>query len=102
MRKTAGISMVRLEGEQLFEIRSPAQQRVCSVIGAFWGGNMRFNLSLLRFLSFSFFLTFSGMTVRAQSDRGTIAGTVLDTSGGVVAIAKVTATDTATSATYSA
>ena len=30
--------MLRLEGEQLFEIRSPAQQRVCSVIGAFWGG----------------------------------------------------------------
>ena len=63
---------------------------------------MRFNLSLLWFLSFSFFLTFSGMTVRAQSDRGTIAGTVLDSSGGVVANAKVTATDTATSATYSA
>src|SRR6266481_523407 len=63
---------------------------------------MRFNLSLLRFLSFSFFLTFSGMTVRAQSDRGTIAGTVLDSSGGVVTNANVTATDTATSATYSA
>jgi len=30
--------MVRLEGEQLFEIQSPAQQRVCSVIGAFLGG----------------------------------------------------------------
>ncbi len=30
--------MVRLEGEQLFVIRSPAQQRVCSVIGAFLGG----------------------------------------------------------------
>ena len=30
--------MVRLEGEQLFEIQSPAQQRVCSVIGAFFGG----------------------------------------------------------------
>jgi Carboxypeptidase regulatory-like domain len=63
---------------------------------------MRFNLSLLRFLSFSLFLTFSGMAARAQSDRGTIAGTVLDSSGGVVANAKVTATDTATSATYSA
>ena len=63
---------------------------------------MRFNLSLLRFLSFSLFLTFSGITARAQSDRGTIAGTVLDSSSGVVANAKVTATDTATSATYSA
>jgi hypothetical protein len=29
--------MVRLEGEQRFEIRSPAQQRVRSVIGAFGG-----------------------------------------------------------------
>src|SRR6266481_6080253 len=63
---------------------------------------MRFNLSLLRFLSFSFFLTFSGMTVRAQSDRARDGSTVLDSSGGVVANAKVTATDTATSATYSA
>ncbi len=63
---------------------------------------MRFNLSLLRFLSFSLFLTFSGITARAQSDRGTIAGTVLDSSSGVVANAKVTATDTATSTTYSA
>ena len=72
------------------------------MIGAFFGGEMRFNLSLLRFLSFSLFLTFSGITARAQSDRGTIAGTVLDSSGGVVANANVTATDTATSATYSA
>ncbi len=30
--------MVRLEGEQPFEIRSPAKHRVCSVIGAFLGG----------------------------------------------------------------
>src|SRR5258708_18698474 len=94
--------MVRLEGEQLFEIRSPAKLRGCSEIGAFLGGEMRFNLSLPRFLFFSLFLTFSGITVRAQSDRGTIAGTVLDSSGGVVADASVTATDTATSATYSA
>src|SRR5260370_30696835 len=102
MGRRAGISMGRLEGEQLFEIRSPAKLRVCSEIGAFLGGEMRFNLSLPRFLFFSLFLTFSGITVRAQSDRGTIAGTVLDSSGGVVADASVTATDTATSATYSA
>ncbi len=63
---------------------------------------MRFNLSLLRFLSLSLFLALSGITVRAQSDRGTIAGTVLDISGGVVANARVTATDTETGATYSA
>ncbi len=30
--------MVRLEGEQLFEIRSPAKWRACSVVGAFLGG----------------------------------------------------------------
>ena len=63
---------------------------------------MRFNLSLLRFLSFSLLLAFSGMAARSQSDRGTIAGTVLDSSGGVVANANVTATDSATGATYSA
>src|SRR5260370_29137096 len=94
--------MVRLEGEQLFEIRSPAKLRVCSEIGAFLGGEMRFNLSLPRFLFFSLFLTFSGITVRAQSDRGTIAGTVLDSSGGVVADATVPPTDTATTPPYSA
>jgi len=72
------------------------------VIGAFLGGEMRFNLSLLRFLSFSFFLTFSGITARAQSDRGAIAGTVLDSSGGAVEGATVTATDSATNTVYNA
>ncbi|PYU44188.1 MAG: hypothetical protein DMG54_09980, partial [Acidobacteria bacterium] len=72
------------------------------VVGAFFGGGMRFNLSLLRFLSFSLFLTISGITARAQSDRGTIAGTVLDSSGGVVANVTVTATSTETGANYGA
>ncbi|PYU66051.1 MAG: hypothetical protein DMG56_01405 [Acidobacteria bacterium] len=72
------------------------------MVGAFFGGGMRFNLSLLRFLSFSLFLTFSGITARAQSDRGTIAGTVLDSSGGVVANVTVTATSTETGANYGA
>src|SRR5260370_7597253 len=63
---------------------------------------MRFNLSLLRYLSFGLLLAFSGITASAQSDRGTIAGTVLDTSGGVVTNASVVATDTGTGATYSA
>src|SRR5260370_27643768 len=102
MGRGAGISMVRLEGEQLFEIRSPAKLRVCSEIGAFLGGEMRFNLSLPRFLFFSLFLTFSGITVRAQSDRGTIAGTVLDSSGGVVADSSLTANDPRTRATQPA
>jgi hypothetical protein len=38
----------------------------------------------------------------SQSDRGTIAGTVLDSSGAAVADATVTATDTATNAVYPA
>jgi Carboxypeptidase regulatory-like domain len=71
------------------------------VVGAF-GGGMRFNLSLLRFLSFSLLLAFSGMAVRSQSDRGTIAGTVLDSSGGAVANVAVTVTSTETGANYSA
>src|SRR6267378_2348604 len=61
---------------------------------------MRFNLSLLRFLSFSLFLTFSAITARAQSDRGTIAGTVLDSSGGVVEGATITATGAETGTVY--
>jgi hypothetical protein len=63
---------------------------------------MRFNLSMLRFLSFSLVLAFSGMAVRSQSDRGTIAGTVLDSSGGVVADATITVTSTETGANYGA
>src|SRR5215813_9624313 len=38
----------------------------------------------------------------SQSDRGTIAGTVLDSSGGAVTGATVTATDTATNTVYTA
>src|SRR5215472_2828284 len=38
----------------------------------------------------------------AQSDRGTIAGTVLDSSGGVVADAKVVATSADTGTVYNA
>src|SRR6266852_6839358 len=63
---------------------------------------MRSNLSLLRFLSFSLLLTFSGITALSQSDRGTIAGTVLDSSGAAVANATVTVTSTETGANYGA
>src|SRR5260370_17580252 len=68
----------------------------------FWGGSMRFNLSLLRFLSFSLLLAFSAITARAQSDRGSIAGTVLDSSRGAVANAKGSVTSTETGANYDA
>src|SRR6267143_4823022 len=63
---------------------------------------MRFRLSLLRYLSFSLLLSFSGMAVRSQSDRGAIAGTVLDSSGGAVSDATVTATQTETGSNYAA
>jgi hypothetical protein len=66
----------------------------------FFGGGMRFNLSLLRFLSFSVFLVFSGITTRSQSDRGTIAGTILDSSGAVVQGATIVATGVDTGAVY--
>ena len=61
---------------------------------------MRFNLSLLRFLSFSLFLIFSGITARAQSDRGAIAGTILDSTGAVVQGATIVATGANTGAVY--
>jgi len=61
---------------------------------------MHFTKSLLRFFSFSLLLAFSGIAVRSQSDRGTIAGTVVDSSGGVVANVAITATSTETGANY--
>src|SRR5580704_599530 len=61
---------------------------------------MRFNLSLLRFLAFSVFLIFSGITARSQSDRGTIAGTILDSSGAAVQGATIVATGVDTGAVY--
>jgi hypothetical protein len=55
-----------------------------------------------RFVAILLFVLVTAGTALAQSDRGTIAGTVLDGSGGVIADAKLTATDTETGATYSA
>jgi len=57
---------------------------------------------LQRSFTVAFFVLVTASRALSQSDRGTIAGTVLDSSGGVVANANVTATDAATSATYSA
>jgi len=59
-------------------------------------------LSLARYLALAF-LTLAGATAAlSQSDRGAIAGTVLDASGAAVSGATVTATDTATNAVYNA
>src|SRR5260370_7128129 len=66
----------------------------------FGGGEMGFHFSLVRFFSFSLSLKFSGITARAQSDGGTIAGTILDSSGAVVRGASVTATGANTGAVY--
>src|SRR5580704_9917585 len=101
MERSAGISIVRLERELLFDIRSPAKYSVCSVLGAF-GGEMRFHVSLLRFLSLSLFLTCSGITARAQTNNGAISGSILDSSGGAVADAQVRATGVETHSVYTA
>src|SRR4029077_2807932 len=87
---TVGSNLVRLQGERRFEIRSGRSRGVGRSVQL--GGEMRFNLSLLRFLSFSLFLTFSGITARAQTNNGGITGTILDSSGGAVADAEVVAT----------
>src|SRR6267378_5967233 len=55
-----------------------------------------------RFIAVAFFALVTAGTAPAQSDRGAIAGTVLDSSGGVVADAKITATGAETGAVYTA
>jgi hypothetical protein len=57
---------------------------------------------LQRFISVALFVLISASTALSQSDRGTIAGTVLDSSGGAVADATVTVTSTETGANYGA
>jgi len=61
---------------------------------------MRFNLSLLKFLSFSLLLTLSGIAARAQTNNGGITGSILDSSGAAVAGAEVTATGAETHTIY--
>jgi hypothetical protein len=63
---------------------------------------MRFNVSLLKFLSFSLLLIFSGITTRAQTNNGAISGSILDNSGGAVAGAQVQATGVETHSVYTA
>jgi len=61
---------------------------------------MRHVSGLQRFIAVAFLVFFSAGTTLAQSDRGTIAGTILDSSGAVVANASITATGVATGAVY--
>ncbi len=55
---------------------------------------------LQRFLAVAIFVLVTASTALSQSDRGTIAGTVLDSSGAVVQGASVTATGANTGAVY--
>jgi outer membrane receptor protein involved in Fe transport len=57
---------------------------------------------LQRFISVALFVLISASTALSQSDRGSIAGTILDSSGGVVVNATVTVLSTETGVTYSA
>jgi hypothetical protein len=54
-----------LEGEELFEIWSQTKYEGLFSGWCLFGGEMRFNLSLPRFLSLSLFLAFFGITARA-------------------------------------
>jgi len=53
-----------------------------------------------RFLALALFLLATATSALSQSDRGTIAGTVLDSTGGAVQGATITATNTNTGAVY--
>lgn len=63
---------------------------------------MRFVIVLQRFIAVAFFVLATVGTALSQSDRGTIAGTVLDSSGAAVSDAAVSVTSTETGANYSA
>ena len=55
-----------------------------------------------RFIAVALFALISASTALSQSDRGAIAGTVLDSSGAIVAGAKITATGADTGTVYTA
>src|SRR6266436_6213956 len=123
--------MLRLESVELFEIWSQTKYEGLFSGPRLLGGEMRFNLSLPRFLSLSLSLAFSGITaraggramrslvvmggrflavafllsiathsLRAQTSNGAIAGSILDSSGGAVPGAQVTATGVETHSVY--
>ncbi|GAC1663396.1 MAG: hypothetical protein NVS9B4_18110 [Candidatus Acidiferrum sp.] len=63
---------------------------------------MRSEIVLQRFIAVAIFLLVSASAALCQSDRGTIAGTVLDSSGAAVTAAAVSVTSPETGANYSA
>jgi len=54
-----------------------------------------------RFLFTTFLLTLTGFALHAQTNNGAIAGSILDSSGGAIAAAEVTATGVETHSVYS-
>src|ERR1700731_4095748 len=61
---------------------------------------MRYVSGLQRFIAVAFLVFFSAGTALAQSDRGTISGTILDSTGAVVQGATIVATGANTGAVY--
>src|SRR5437879_13762767 len=57
-------------------------------------------LALVRYLALALALLAAATAALSQSDRGALAGTILDRSGAVVADASITATGVATGAVY--
>src|ERR1700676_2075852 len=123
--------MLRLEGEAVWRCGRRRKYEGLFSGRCLFGGEMRFNLSLPRFLSFSLFLEFFGITARAggramrfagaaagrllgvavllilvasslqaQTNNGAIAGSILDSSGGAIAGAQVSATGVETHSVY--
>jgi hypothetical protein len=78
-----------------------APSRCCKVVLGSWGGGSMRSLRFL-FQTFAIFLIvlFAASTSNAQSDRGTVAGTILDSSGAVVQGATIVATGVDTGAVY--
>lgn len=66
------------------------------------GENMVWQGSARRFLTVAVFVALAATIAVAQSDRGTLAGTILDNSGAVVANANITITGVDTGTTYTA
>src|SRR5215813_12271554 len=77
-------------------------RRVPRCVATGLGGAMQSKSLFFRFILLGVFCLVCTGVSRAQSDRGTIAGTVLDSSGGVVVNAQVVAKGSDTSPEYTA
>src|SRR6184192_4325913 len=85
---------------RFFSLHSSLATRHCSQVTLH--SSLPKYLALARYIAAALFLLAAATPGFSQSDRGTIAGTVLDSSGGAVTGASVTATDTATNTVYTA